>query len=121
MGYFYGVLYSFFKVFPLVYPVMYGFDLGQTGLAFLCCLVSTIIAVLAYFAYLRHDMSTQKSINGSHSPEHRIVPALLGSVFMTVGLFIFAWNADSMFRSALAFAGVTFARPLYVNWESTEV
>jgi len=24
----YGIYYSFFEVFPLVYPVMYGFSLG---------------------------------------------------------------------------------------------
>ena len=31
----YGIYYSFFEVFPLVYPKMYGFNLGETGLVFL--------------------------------------------------------------------------------------
>lgn len=51
-GYFYGVFYTFFEVFPLVFPPFYGFNLGETGLAFLACLIDVIIALLSSFAYL---------------------------------------------------------------------
>jgi hypothetical protein len=34
----YGIYYSFFEVFPLVYPVDYNMNLGQIGLVFLCVL-----------------------------------------------------------------------------------
>lgn len=51
-GYFYGIFYIFFEVFPLVFPAFYGFNLGETGLAFLSCLIGVVIALLCYFAYL---------------------------------------------------------------------
>jgi DHA1 family multidrug resistance protein-like MFS transporter len=35
----YGIYYSFFEVFGLVYPVMYGFNVGETGLVFVCIIV----------------------------------------------------------------------------------
>ena len=38
-----GIFYSFFESFPLVYPAMYGFNLGQTGLPFLVVLVALAI------------------------------------------------------------------------------
>ncbi|KAF4438722.1 Transporter mfs1 [Fusarium acutatum] len=52
-GYFYGVFYTFFEVFPLVFHVSYGFNLGETGLAFLSCLIGMSIAIALYFAYLQ--------------------------------------------------------------------
>ncbi|CAK7237358.1 hypothetical protein SBRCBS47491_009948 [Sporothrix bragantina] len=51
----YGIYYSFFEAFPLLYPVAYG----------------------------------QFPIN-----EHRLIPAMVASVFPPIGLFIFAWTAD---------------------------
>jgi DHA1 family multidrug resistance protein-like MFS transporter len=32
MGFVYGVFYTFFEVFPLVFPTVYEFNLGQTGM-----------------------------------------------------------------------------------------
>jgi DHA1 family multidrug resistance protein-like MFS transporter len=93
-GYFYGVFYTFFEVFPLVFPPLYGFNLGQTGLAFLSCLVGVIIALVAYFAYLRFYMVPDNIKNGLREQEHRLVPAIFGSVLLPIGLFIFAWTSN---------------------------
>src|SRR5436305_968397 len=48
----YGIYYSFFEVFPLVYIDIYGFNLGQLGLTFLSITVAVIIAVSSYSAYI---------------------------------------------------------------------
>jgi DHA1 family multidrug resistance protein-like MFS transporter len=48
----YGVYYSFFEVFPLVYPVYYGFSLGMIGVVFTCILVACFIGIAVYCAYL---------------------------------------------------------------------
>ncbi len=91
-GYFYGVFYTFFEVFPLVFPPVYGFNLGQTGLAFLSCFVGVIIGLLAYFAYLHWYMVPDNIRNGFREQEHRLVPAIIGSFLLPIGLFIFAWT-----------------------------
>lgn len=104
-GYFYGVFYTFFEVFPLVFPVFYGFNLGQTGLAFLSCLIGVIIALLGYFAYL-HFYMIPDNLKGFREQEHRLVPALVGSFFLPVGLFMFAWTSDSNIHWVVPLIGV---------------
>ncbi|KAE9377604.1 MFS general substrate transporter [Stipitochalara longipes BDJ] len=105
-GYFYGVFYTFFEVFPLVFPPFYGFNLGQTGLAFLTCFIGVIVALLAYFAYLRWYMVPDNIRNGLREQEHRLVPAIIGSFLLPVGLFIFAWTSDSNIHWAVPLLGV---------------
>lgn len=87
----YGIYYSFFESFPLVYSDMYGFNLGQTGLAFLANLVGLIISVTLYCAYFyfigNPKMAGEKA--ESFPPEARLWPGLYASFFLPIGLFIF--------------------------------
>jgi DHA1 family multidrug resistance protein-like MFS transporter len=48
----YGIYYSFFESFPLVWGPIYGFDLLQQNLAFIPFIVGTSVALLSYTAYL---------------------------------------------------------------------
>lgn len=48
----YGIYYSFFEVFPLVYPVYYRMTAGQIGLVFLCILVACLIGIAIYISYI---------------------------------------------------------------------
>ncbi|KAJ4346788.1 uncharacterized protein N0V89_010720 [Didymosphaeria variabile] len=92
-GFFYGVFYTFFEVFPLVFPPFYGFSLGQSGLASLSCFVGVIFALLGYFVYLHFYMIPDNK-EGFREQEHRLVPAIVGSFLLPIGLFIFAWTAE---------------------------
>jgi DHA1 family multidrug resistance protein-like MFS transporter len=92
-GFFYGIFYSFFEVFPLVFPPMYGFTLSQTGLTFLSCLVGVSIATSLYFAYQYFYMVPDNKKHGLREQEHHLIPAIVGSVFIAIGLFIFAWTS----------------------------
>ncbi|PQE12430.1 major facilitator superfamily transporter protein [Rutstroemia sp. NJR-2017a BVV2] len=105
-GYFYGVFYTFFEVFPLVFPPFYDFNLGQTGLAFLSCLIGVIIGLLVYFAYLYFYMVPDNLKNGFREQEHRLVPAVIGSCLLPIGLFMFAWTADSNIHWSVPLVGV---------------
>lgn len=105
-GYFYGVFYTFFEVFPLVFPPFYGFNLGQTGLAFLACFIGVVVAVLGYFAYVHWYMIPDNIRNGFREQEHRLVPAIVGSFLLPVGLFIFAWTSDSNIHWSVPLLGV---------------
>ncbi|KAI4603084.1 hypothetical protein KJ359_005875 [Pestalotiopsis sp. 9143b] len=156
----YGIYYSFFEVFPLVYPVYYGMGPGQVGLVFLCILVACLIGVAVYVAYLYFYLNPRIRAHGFPAQESRLRPALLAAFGPTVGLFIFAWTArpdvhwiaptvgitvygatvfvimqcifvyvplsypryaaslfagNDFFRSALAFASILFARPMFAN------
>ncbi|KAF4437789.1 MFS general substrate transporter [Fusarium austroafricanum] len=105
-GYFYGVQYTFFEMFPLVFPMLYDFNLGETGLVFLACLIGVSIAITFYFAYLHFYMVPDNIKNGFREQEHRLVPAIFGSVLMTIGLFIFAWTAKASIHYVVPLIGV---------------
>ncbi|KAI9844277.1 MAG: hypothetical protein M1837_005687 [Sclerophora amabilis] len=85
----YGIYYSFFEVFPLVYGPMYGFNLGVTGVVFTCIVVSCVLAMAIYFSYLHFDLIPDIKANGFRAQEWRLRPALIAIFFPTIGLFIF--------------------------------
>ena len=89
----YGIYYSFFEVFPLVYPVYYNFSLGTVGVLFTCILIACGIGAAAYMLYLYLYLVPDIMAHGLRAQEHRLVPAIIGSFFPPVGLFIFAWTA----------------------------
>ncbi|KAF5025805.1 hypothetical protein F66182_2138 [Fusarium sp. NRRL 66182] len=103
----YGIYYSFFEVFPRVYPVDYGMNLGEIGLVFLCVLVSCIIGVAVYVSYLYFYMDPRIAKRGWPIQESRLVPALPASVGPTIGLFLFAWTARSSIHWIVPTIGIT--------------
>ncbi|UPL04241.1 hypothetical protein LCI18_015175 [Fusarium solani-melongenae] len=97
----YGIYYSFFEVFPLVYPVYYGMNLGQVGLVFLCIAIGCIIAIIAYGAFL-------------YFVENVLLAGLPTSFGPTIGLFIFAWTARASIHWIVPTIGITiYAGSIY--------
>ncbi len=90
----YGIYYSFFEVFPLVYPVMYGFDLGETSIVFVCITVACLFGIIIYCSYVYFYLEPDIIKNGLRAQEHRLVPALFASIGMPIGLFIFGWTSN---------------------------
>lgn len=72
----YGIYYRFFEVFPLVYPVYYGFSLGMIGVVFTCVLVACLIGVAIYCLYLHFILIPDIVANGLPAQESRLVSAL---------------------------------------------
>lgn len=102
----YAIYFTFFEVFPLVFPPFYGFNLGETGAAFLACEVGAIIGLVIYFAYLHFYMIPDNIKNGFREQEHRLLPAIFGSFVIPVGLFIFAWTARASIHWIVPLIGV---------------
>lgn len=103
----YGIYYSFFEVFPLVYPVYYGMSPGQIGLVFLCVLVACIIGIAIYISYIYFYMNPRIRARGWPVQESRLVPALAAAFGPTIGLFIFAWTAAPQFPWIAPTIGIT--------------
>lgn len=85
----YGIYYSFFEVFPLVYPPIYGFNLGETGTTFLCVIVACCLASLIYICYLYFYLRPDILKNGLRAQESRLLPALFAVFGPVIGLFLF--------------------------------
>ncbi|KAF2733533.1 benomyl/methotrexate resistance protein [Polyplosphaeria fusca] len=90
----YGIFYSFFEAFPLVYNVMYGFNLGELGLTFLAVTVAVILSLAWYWWYIYFRVEPEIREHGLGAPERRLIPALVVTWFVPIGLFIFGWTSD---------------------------
>ncbi|KAF2487204.1 major facilitator superfamily domain-containing protein [Neohortaea acidophila] len=89
----YGIYYSFFESFPLVYRDVYHFDQGALGLAFLSVLTGLLIAVSVYVAYFYFIADPWMAKQDEIPPEARLWPGLIATFLIPIGLFIFAWTS----------------------------
>jgi len=85
----YSIFYTFFEAFPLVFPVMHGFGLGETGLAFIAVPIGLMIAIPAQLLHYYFVAEPFLIKNGQPAPEYWLRPALIGNIFGPIGLFIF--------------------------------
>ncbi|KUJ20949.1 MFS general substrate transporter [Mollisia scopiformis] len=92
MAIIYGTLYMMFAAFPIVYQQGRGWSPGIGGLSFIGVMVGEIIAV----AYSIWDNKRYEKVEHKHKgnapPEARLPPAMVGSIFLPLGLFWFAWT-----------------------------
>ncbi|KAI9750306.1 MAG: 2,5-diamino-6-(ribosylamino)-4(3H)-pyrimidinone 5'-phosphate reductase [Chaenotheca gracillima] len=103
----YGIYYSFFEAFPLVYGPLYGFNLGETSIVFLCIVVGCLLAMVIYFSYLTFILVPDILKNGFRSQEHRLKPALYAVFWPTIGLFLFGWTAKTSIHWIASVVGIT--------------
>ncbi|KJZ78482.1 hypothetical protein HIM_01873 [Hirsutella minnesotensis 3608] len=93
-----GILYLFFGAFPLVFGTNHGFNLWQTGLTFLGIMVAMLLGVASdpLWHRIRNNLirkhERETGIMGSSEPEFRLPPAILGSLLVPSGLFMFGWS-----------------------------
>jgi DHA1 family multidrug resistance protein-like MFS transporter len=96
----YGIFYSFFEAFPIVYQDIYGFNLGEMGLAFLAIVVGSIISFAIYNLYYIHHRrnapstaQNQDQENSTPASDHEkvLVPALYACIGPPLALLLFGW------------------------------
>ncbi|KAL3485007.1 major facilitator superfamily domain-containing protein [Aspergillus germanicus] len=89
----YGIFYSFFEAFPVVYQDIYGFNLGEMGLAFLAIVVGSIVSFAIYnLYYIHHRKHTHRTQEeGEPNPEKVLVPALYACIGPPLALLLFGW------------------------------
>lgn len=93
-----GILYLFFGAFPLVFETNHGFKLWQVGLSFLGIFAGMILAAASDPLWhsirdrLTRKLEGETGVQGASEPEFRLPPAILGSVLVSAGMFMFAWT-----------------------------
>jgi DHA1 family multidrug resistance protein-like MFS transporter len=85
----YGIYYSFFEAFPLVYPTNYGLDTQGVALIFLSIVIGCVLAMVVYIVYLYTYLMPDLKANGHRAYEQRLRPALFASFGPPIGLLIF--------------------------------
>lgn len=95
-----GILYLFFGAFPLVFRVNHGFNQWQIGLSFLGIGLGMIAGTVTDPLWHRirdrliHKLELETGVAGGSEPEFRLPPAILGSVLVPVGIFMFGWTTS---------------------------
>lgn len=92
MAIIYGTLYMCFGAFPIVYQQGRGWSAGIGALAFIGVAIGMVIGAILTIPDNKRYMRTAKAHGGNAPPEARLPPALLGSIFLPIGLFWFAWT-----------------------------
>lgn len=77
----------------IVFVGIYGFNLGEEGLAYLGILIGAILILPPFFWYLYKVMEPQFNENGELKPEKRLPPACVGGFFIPICLFWFGWSS----------------------------
>ncbi|KAJ5797757.1 uncharacterized protein N7503_007053 [Penicillium pulvis] len=91
----YGILYTWFEAFPIVFSEIHGFNSGESGLAFMGILVSTVcITIPAYFYWKWKYQSRHVDANGNLPPEWQMPPAIVGAFALPISLFWFGWTGN---------------------------
>ena len=94
----FAIYYSFFAAFPYVFLTVYNFNLGSRGLIFLGLAVGNlfaflIVVLLNRLIFRKRARTIAAGQELRSPPEKRLLLALLGSVFVPIGLFWFGWSA----------------------------
>ncbi|CZR50664.1 related to FLR1-Putative H+ antiporter regulated by yAP-1 and involved in multidrug resistance [Phialocephala subalpina] len=107
----YGIFYSFFESTPEVFPKLYHFNLGESGLPYLSALVAILVIGPTYAAYWHYTVERPFAKKGFGTQEDRLVVGLVGSCMIPVGLFLYAWTA----RASVHWIAPTFGMGLSVG------
>jgi len=90
----YGYMYFLFTTFTEVFEGQYGFNTGQAGLAYLGLGIGFIIGQIAVGRFSDRYLAAQKAKHGSHKPEDRLPPLVIGGFLVPIGLVWYGWSAD---------------------------
>jgi len=76
-------------------------------LTFLSIVVALVITVPTYMLYLYIRVNPSIRANGLGPQEDRLIPALVTSFIIPIGLFLFAWTSDGHIHWIVSVIGIT--------------
>ncbi|KAH8587768.1 MFS general substrate transporter [Bisporella sp. PMI_857] len=88
----YGTLYMMFAAFPIVFQQDRGWSAGIGGLPFCGVAIGMVSAVIYTIPENKRFIRAAEGTSGRVPPEQRLLPVMVGSVFLPLGLFWFAWT-----------------------------
>ncbi|KAG8628102.1 hypothetical protein KVT40_003975 [Elsinoe batatas] len=95
MSFQFGLLYLFVVSSPGIYAKTYGFDIQAQSLSFFGLLIGCALApsLLIYIELYRYRPRLARSPDHHLEPEARLDGAMVGSIMLPLGLFMFAFTA----------------------------
>ncbi|CAO2647265.1 Nn.00g081870.m01.CDS01 [Neocucurbitaria sp. VM-36] len=118
----YAMIFSYFASSSYILAFYYDFDQRQIGLSFISIVIGYLLAAMVFgvFDKTLFAKACQKAENGVAAPEHRLYAALVGSIFLPIGLFWYAWEAHRGGSwAALVASGIPFGLGAFSLFLST--
>lgn len=119
----YGFFYVMFATFSELFPSIYGFSVGITGLCYLGLGLGFFI--LSFFGATFSDRIYRKLATrngGKGVPEYRMATMLMGSFLVPTGLFWFGWSAQARIHWIMPIIGsALFSGGMILTYLSTQL
>lgn len=96
---------------------MYGFNLGEQGLAFLGYFVTAVITYTGYALYLKYRIEPL-ALSGKMTPEDRLEIGLFASAIIPIATFFFGWSAGRTHWIVPIIAASLYLPGLYLIFQS---
>lgn len=103
----YGLLFTWFESFPLVFGGIYGFDLVSQGLAYLGILVGGIISVPCFMIWIKYGI-IPNLLKTTFKPEMVLPPTFVGCLSLPICLFWYGWSAQKSIHWIMPIIGSAF-------------
>ncbi|KAK5119338.1 hypothetical protein LTR85_007694 [Meristemomyces frigidus] len=94
ISFIYGILYLFFETYPISFIQQRGWSAGAGGLPFIAVMVGVMCGGCTNYFFVKTRYVRIMREKGRVPPEERLVPMMVGSVALPVGLFMFAWTSS---------------------------
>ena len=96
VGFIFAVIFQFFISVPVVLHLTYNFTPTRAGIAFTAAIAGALLAaatatIIDKITFVR---VSKTSHDGTVPIEYRMIPGMLGGVFITASLFWIAWTAS---------------------------
>jgi len=91
----YGILYLFFEAYPISFGEVRGWtSLGVAALPFIGILIGVVLGVCLIIYTTKTRFARKLAKHGKVVPEERLVPMMVASVLLPIGLFWFGWTSS---------------------------
>lgn len=91
----YGILYLFFEAYPVSFGQVRGWTHeGIAALPFIGIMIGVLLGVALIIYTTKTRFARKLAMNGHVVPEERLIPMMVASVFLPIGLFWFGWTSS---------------------------
>lgn len=115
----YSIMYLWFEAFPIVFLETYKFTLVESGVAYVSVMIGILVGAVIYIPIIWKHFTIPLKKNENVYPEVFIPSAIIGSLLMPAGIFIFGWSAskNTFWIGPLIGAGV-FASGAFIIFQT---
>ncbi|KAJ5812968.1 Major facilitator superfamily domain general substrate transporter [Penicillium robsamsonii] len=91
----YGILYLFFEAYPISFGEVRGWTHeGVAALPFIGILIGVVLGICLIIFNTKTRFARKLAKHGKVVPEERLVPMMIASVLLPIGLFWFGWTSS---------------------------